>query len=122
MILVDTSIWIDHFRGSGSVLSALLHTDHVCTHAWVIGELACGNLGNRAEILGLLQALPQLAPATAEEVLFFIERQRLMGRGIGYVDVHLLAAAALHSSRLYTRDKRLHGIAEELGLAYPAVH
>lgn len=122
MILVDTSIWIDHFRSASNALSGLLHTDLVCAHAWVIGELACGNPSNRAELLGLLQALPQLAPATADEVLFFIERHRLMGRGIGYIDVHLLAAAALHSSRLYTRDKRLHGIAEALGLAYAAAH
>lgn len=118
MILVDTSIWIDHLRCAGGPLTAILPTHLVCTHAFVIGELACGSLSSRQEILGLLQALPRLGNANDDEVLFFIERHRLMGRGIGYVDAHLLASAAIHAARLWTRDKRLLVIAEELGLAY----
>lgn len=117
MILVDTSIWIDHLRAGSPALSGLLEAGRCCCHPFVIGELACGNLGKRQEILGLLQSLPSLSAATDAETLFFIERHRLMGRGIGYVDVHLLAATAIHGARLWTRDKRLKDIAEALGLA-----
>lgn len=120
MILVDTSLWIDHLRAAEGPLATLLETDLVCTHAWIVGELACGNLQNRREVLGMLQALPTLTAATDEEVLYFIEQRQLMGRGIGYIDVHLLTAAAIHSVRLLTRDKRLKAVAEELGLAYAA--
>lgn len=118
MILVDTSVWIDHFRAGDAALTSLLQTNLVCMHAWVIGELACGNLGNRKEVLGLLRALPHVTVATADEVLYFIEQHRLMGRGIGYIDAHLLAATAIHAARIWTRDKRLKGLAEDLGLAY----
>jgi len=123
LILVDTSIWVDHLRAEGGPLGQLLQANMVCTHNGVIGELACGTLRNRTEILALLRGLPRLAAASEDEVLFFIERHRLMGRGIGYADVHLLAAAALHGAYLRTRDKRLKEIAEELDLAYlPAEH
>lgn len=87
-------------------------------HPWVIGELACGNLDNRHEILELLQALPPLSAATHQEVLHFIELHHLMGRGIGYIDAHLLTAAAIRRAKLWTRDKRLNTIAEALDLAY----
>lgn len=120
MILVDTSIWIDHLRGGNAALAAALEGNRVCIHDFVIGELACGNLRKRREVLDLLQSLPRLAAAGAQEVLYFIERQELMGRGIGYVDAHLLAAAALHGAPLWTSDKRLHAIAEEKGWAYGA--
>ncbi len=120
MILVDTSIWIDHLRAAGGPLAPLLEGGAACCHPWVIGELACGNLGRRQEILGLLRALPSLAPATEDEALYFIEKQQLMGRGIGYIDVHLLAACALHSTRLWTRDRRLDLVARELRLAHQA--
>lgn len=120
MILADTSIWIDHLRTGSPVLAGLLETGQCCIHPFVIGELACGNLGNRQEILELLQSLPRLSTATDEEALFFIEQHRLMGRGIGYVDTHLLAATTIHAARLWTRDKRLKDIAEILGLAYLA--
>ncbi len=120
MILVDTSIWIDHLRLAKGPLTSLLQTDLVCTHACIIGELACGNLDNRQELLQMLQALPRLAAATDDEVLYFIGRHKIMGRGIGYIDTHLLAATAIHSALILTRDKRLQGIAEELGLAYPS--
>lgn len=120
MILVDTSLWVDHLRTPNGPMVSLLQTELVCTHAWVIGELACDNIRNRQEILKLLSELPRVAAASDEEVLHFIELHRLMGRGIGYIDAHLLAATALNAARIWTRDKRLHGIAEELGLAHSA--
>jgi len=118
VILVDTSVWVDHLRTGDRQMVSLLQAGGVYTHAWVIGELACGNLAHRQEVLGLLRVLPQLTVATDEEALYFIERHQLMGRGIGYIDVHLLAAAAIHATQIWTRDKRLNKIAEELGLAY----
>ncbi len=118
MILVDTSIWIDHLRRGNAPLAALLQSDLVCTHDFVVGELACGNLRNRAVVLGLLQSLPRLATATEEETLFFIEKRHLMGRGIGYIDAHLLAAAVIRGARLWTKDKSLKGSAEEIGCVY----
>lgn len=119
MILVDTSVWIDHLRTGDDELAALLNGSRVLMHPFVLGELACGNLRNRQEVLRLLKALPSTAVATDEEVLFFIERHALTGRGIGYVDAHLLSAVTLDgSSRLWTRDKRLRALANELALAY----
>jgi len=115
MILVDTSVWIDHLRTGDPTLTELLNASRVLMHPFVLGELACGNLRNRNEVLGLLRDLPRMTVATDDEVRFLIERQGLMGRGIGYVDAHLLAAVALaNSARLWTRDKRLHEAAELL--------
>lgn len=123
MILVDTSIWIDHLRSGSRALASLLQNDAVCAHDFVIGELACGNLRNRKEVLGLIQSLPRLSPATEDEALFFIEQQRLMGCGIGYIDVHLLAAAVIRGIPIWTKDKRLMAVAEEKGWAYaPGTH
>ena len=117
MILVDTSVWIDHFRGEEPLLVALLGSGEVLTHPFVIGELACGNLRNRREILGQLRRLPSAPHATDDEVLGFIERRMLMGRGIGYVDAHLLASGALAPDcRLWTRDVRLTTVARSIGL------
>jgi hypothetical protein len=118
MILLDTSVWVDHLRRGDPLVVAVLESGQAAVHAFVIGELACGNLKSRAGVIDLLQALPQLAMATDEEVLYFIERHKLMGRGIGYIDTHLLAAAAIGASFLWTRDKRLREIATELGVAY----
>ncbi|OYY27700.1 MAG: VapC toxin family PIN domain ribonuclease [Acidovorax sp. 17-64-282] len=118
MMLVDTSVWIDHLRHGEAELTAALQVGQVDMHPFVVGELACGNLQARAEVLGLLQALPQLQVATDKEVLFFMDAHALMGRGIGYVDMHLLAATRLGAHLLWTRDKRLHAIAAELGLAH----
>lgn len=118
MILVDTSIWIDHLRAGQASLAQMLETSLVCIHPMVIGELACGNLGNRDEVLRLLQDLPGVAVASDQEVLFLIEKHRLMGRGIGYIDAHLLTAGLMHPARLWTRDRRLVEIAHELGIAY----
>ena len=119
MILLDTSVWVDHLRRGDSLAVQVLESGQAAAHAFVIGELACGNLKSRVRVIDLLQALPQLAMATDDEVLYFIERHKLMGRGIGYVDAHLLAAAAISGSLLWTRDKRLREIATELGVACP---
>ncbi len=118
MILVDTSVWIDHLRVGDSVLMSLLNSSQVLMHPFVSGELACGNLANRSKLLSLFGDLPQSAVATQEEVLFFIEHNQLMGQGIGYIDAHLLAATALEgTAQIWTRDKRLARIAKGLKLA-----
>ena len=116
MVLVDTSIWIEHIRKPNSRLTGLLEAGLVSMHPWVVGELACGNLADRANTLYLLGLLPQIAVATEDEVLFFIEKHDISGRGAGYLDMHLLAAAALGSQKLWTRDRRLKDIASSLGL------
>ncbi|MDQ3447515.1 MAG: type II toxin-antitoxin system VapC family toxin [Pseudomonadota bacterium] len=118
MILVDTSVWVDHLRRGDSRLADLLDRGVVTTHPFVVGEIACGNLSDRSAVLILLQELPAVVAADNDEALGFIERHSLYGKGIGYVDVHLLAAVALtHDARLWTRDKRLHSVADDLGLA-----
>ena len=119
MIVVDTAVWIDYLRGAETALASLLSEGQVLAHPMVVGELACGNLRNRDEVLGLLGGLPRAPVATDQEVLAFIEHHRLMGRGIGYIDAHLLAATALASpSRLWTNDRGLSETAARLGLAY----
>ena len=119
MILVDSSVWVAHLRTNESALVELLNTGRVLSHPFVIGELACGNLKNRKAVLSLLQDLPPVPIATDEEMLFFIERHGLMGRGIGYVDAHLLSAVSLAgAARLWTRDKRLFAIAKSMSLAF----
>ena len=119
MILVDTSVWTDHLRVGDADLVTLLNSSRVLMHPFVLGELACGNLRDRNEVLALLKDLPRVAIATDDEVLFFIERHTLMGHGIGYVDAHLLAAVILSgATRLWTRDKRLQAVALSLVLAY----
>jgi len=114
MILVDTSVWVDHFRKGNAKLAALLETNKVICHPYIIGELACGNLKNRAEILSLLQALPPAVPARDEEVLQFINQHRLMGKGLGYIDVHLLASARLTGATFWSLDKTLRNTAANL--------
>jgi hypothetical protein len=119
MILVDTSVWIDHLRSGDEDLVGLLNSAQVLSHPFVVGELACGNLRNRVEVLTLLRELPQVTVATDAEVLYFIEQHGLTGRGIGYIDAHLLAAVSLATpARFWTRDKRLAAVAVDLGLAY----
>jgi predicted nucleic acid-binding protein len=119
VILVDTSVWIDHLRSGEQLLVAALEGGRVMMHPFVLGELACGNLANRSEVLELLGGLPAALTATDPEALEFIERRALMGRGIGYIDVHLLASIALSGDvRLWTKDRRLAAVAMELDLAF----
>lgn len=118
MMLVDTSVWIDHLRQGDAELTVALEAGEVWIHSFVVGELACGNLRMRGEVLSLLQALPSMPVCTDKEVLFLIDQHELIGRGIGYADAHLLASAKLGGARLWTRDKRLHTVASDLGLAH----
>ena len=107
MILVDTSVWIAHFRKRGPKLAELLGEALVLVHPFVVGELACGNLRNRARILTDLETLPSAASATYEEVMRLIEDRRLWGLGIGWIDAHLLASALLSNCQLWTMDRKL---------------
>lgn len=117
MILVDSSVWVDHLRHGDQRLVTLLEASQVLTHPFVVGEIALGSLKNRETILGSLRGLPQAATATDEEVQKFIESNALFGLGIGYIDAHLLAAVRLDAgSQLWTRDKRLGAIADRMGL------
>jgi predicted nucleic acid-binding protein len=120
VILVDTSVWVDHLRRSDELLADLLDHGNVLAHPFVIGELALGNLPKRGLILDALSDLPRATVATDDEVLHFTERNTLFGLGVGYIDAHLLAAVTLTAgSTLWTRDKRLHAVAEPLGLTTP---
>jgi predicted nucleic acid-binding protein len=119
MILADTSVWIDHLRWPNSTLADALAADEIVIHPFVIGELACGNLHNRRELLALWANLPFVPSATDEEVLRFIDRQKLMGIGLGYVDVHLLASTALAgTAKLWTKDRQLATAAAKLNLGH----
>ena len=116
MILVDTSVWVDHLRDGDAALAGVLQSGEVLAHPFVVGELACGDLRARDDILGLLRDLPQAQAVSDDEALAFIARHSLMARGIGYIDVHLLASAVLSQARLWTRDKRLAAVASALGI------
>lgn len=125
MILADTSVWVDHLRRGDTRLVDLLESASVLMHPFVAGEIACGSLADRKTVLELLQDLPTTAVAEFDEVLSFVEHHRLWGKGIGYVDVHLLAAVALtNGATLWTRDKRLRAAAQGLGCAFsePGAH
>jgi predicted nucleic acid-binding protein len=119
VILVDTSIWVDHLRDSDPALVTVLERGQALAHPWVTGELALGRLRERAGVLQLLDQLPQAVVATAAELLAFIEHHKLFGVGIGYVDAQLLASARLtEDAELWTGDRRLQGVAERVGVAY----
>jgi len=118
MILVDTSVWVDHLRSGTIGLDALLQDGQVLCHPFIIGELACGHLKNRAEILTLLQQLPVATRAEDEELIKFIEDHTLMGKGLGYIDIHLLMSAMLTKVPLWTIDRRLHEISLQLRLTH----
>jgi len=118
MVLVDTSVWIDHLRSGNAKLTALLNDGEVAIHPFIIGELACGNLKNRKEIISLLHALPHIEKADDDEVLFFIENHQLMGLGIGLIDCHLLASCKLANATILTKDKRLNIAADQLQLSH----
>jgi predicted nucleic acid-binding protein len=114
MVLVDTSIWVSHLRKTHAGLVDLLNDGEVACHPFIVGELACGDLKNRTIILSLLEALPMALPVEHEEALAFIENHDLMGKGLGYVDVHLLASAVLMGIPLWTFDRKLEQIADML--------
>ena len=119
MILVDTSVWVDHLRRGDPGLVALLERAAVVMHPFVMGEIACGSLKDRQSLLELLHDLPGAVIATDDEAMQFIERHRLFGKGIGYIDVHLLASVALTGgAQLWTRDQRLRQVAAAMGFAY----
>lgn len=118
MVLVDTPVWISHFREGNAGLAELLNNGEVACHPFIVGELACGNLKNRTTILSLLESLPMAAVAEHEEILTFIESNRLMGKGLGYVDVHLLASALLARVSIWTLDKRLEQVAVKFQVRY----
>ena len=117
MILADTSIWIDHLRLANPTLAGLLSKRLILVHSFVIGELAMGSLKDRKVIIENLSGLPVALKADDDEVLSFVERHRIYARGVGLVDVHLLASAKLTAASVWTRDRRLAGVAEEMGLA-----
>jgi predicted nucleic acid-binding protein len=118
MVLVDTTVWVNHLRYGNRGLEALLNDGHVICHPFIVGEIACGDLRNRVEILLLLQALPTASQVEHEEVMQFIEHYRLMGKGLGYVDMHLLASAILTKIPMWTLDKKLHEVSSKMGILY----
>ncbi len=119
MILVDTSVWVDFLRRGDSKLAALLESNTVLSHPFIVGELACGSIKNRQNFLANLQRLPQAVMATDPEVLEFIDRHGLMGQGIGYLDAHLLASVFLSDdARLWTRDRKLAALADAFKLSH----
>ena len=118
MVLVDTSIWVSHLRDGNAELATLLNHGKVLCHPLIVGELACGNLKDRSVILSFLQLLPMSIEAEHEEVLSFIENKRLMGKGIGYVDVHLLISAILTDVPLWTLDRKLAQVSDSLHIKY----
>jgi len=119
MVLVDTSVWVSHFRDGNTELANLLNDGRVLCHPLIVGELACGNFKDRAVILSFLQLLPMCIEAEHDEVLSFIENNRLMGKGIGYVDVHLITSAVLTGIPIWTLDKKLAQVADSLYKKYP---
>jgi predicted nucleic acid-binding protein len=121
MILVDTSVWVRHLREGDPDLERLLNNGEVMCHPFIVGEFACANLRNRHEILSLLQHLPLANQAKHEEVLHFIEQKQLMGKGLGYIDVHLSASAVLTGLLMWTYDKKLNEANDGLGIRYNPV-
>jgi predicted nucleic acid-binding protein len=118
MVLVDTSVWVAHFRERNSGFASLLNNGQVLCHPFVIGELACGNLKQRSEILSLLCALPSVVVAEHNEVMDFIENQSLMGKGLGFIDIHLITSALMSRVTLWTFDRKMNQFAALLGLAH----
>jgi predicted nucleic acid-binding protein len=118
VVLVDTSLWVSHLRKGVLALQTLLLEAEVACHPYIVGELACGNIKNRDEFLTLLQALPMLPVVTQEEFMHFVDSNKLMGTGIGFVDVHLLASSRLMQIPLWTEHKKLKAAATKLKLHY----
>ncbi len=118
MVLVDTSVWVMHLKHGQKTLKNLLMDDQVCCHPFIVGELACGQLFPRAEILSLLNQLPMVKEATHDEVLALIEQRKLMDKGVGYIDVHLLASSILGHVQLWTKDQKLNTILTDFNLNF----
>jgi predicted nucleic acid-binding protein len=118
MVLIDTSVWIDHFNRSDSALQFLLQEYKAVVHPFVLGELACGNFKNRDEIFGLLSNLPTIAEISMEEYFVFLENHKLYGLGLGFVDIHLLASSLISRCTIYTREKSLLTVANRLKIGY----
>jgi hypothetical protein len=119
MILIDTSVWIGHFRASNATLAGVLEEGLALIHPFVIGELACGKLRNRARILANLNALPCAVSATHDEVLRLIEDRKLWGSGLGWIDAHLVASALVTRCRFWTLDRKLNRAASAAGVEFP---
>lgn len=120
MVLVDTSVWVTHLRETHTGLVKLLNDGEAACHPFIMGELACGNLENRTIILSLLEALPMAAAVEHEEALSFIKGHNLMGKGLGYIDIHILASAVLSRTPVWTLDKKMEQVTEILRLRYQA--
>ena len=118
MVLVDTSVWVSHLRDGNAGLEKLLVNGEAACHPFIVGELACGNIRNRREILTYLQSLPMTILAEDEEVLKFIDENQLMGKGLGYIDIHLIASAVLTDVLLWTLDKTLDKFTKNIGIHY----
>jgi predicted nucleic acid-binding protein len=118
MVLVDTSVWIEHFRRNSPALRSLLEGAEVYCHPFVIGELACGNLKNRDEILSLLASLDKTTPVEDYEALEFVESNQLYGCGLGWIDIHLLSSALITGVKIWTLDRRLRQMAKRFDIAY----
>ena len=119
MVLVDTAVWVDHLHTNDEHLSMLLENEQIVIHPMIIGELAMGNLANRQQTLEDFAKLPEISVATHQEVLFFVEHHRLMGTGISYIDAHLLTASVLHGeTQLWTRDRRMMTVADQLEIMF----
>ena len=121
LVLADTSIWITHFRDGQVRLAKLLEQGLVACHPFIVGELACGSLKNRGEIIQLLEALPVVDVLEHNEVMEFIESRKLMSIGIGYVDIHLLGSSLLSNTPLWTFDKALIKAAKSLNIGYSGI-
>lgn len=118
MILIDSSVWIDHFRTENSLLSGLLMQGAIVMHEFILGELAIGNFKNRKEILTLLDSIPKLSKLTHDEFLYFLEQNSFYSKGVGFVDIHLLGSTKLAGVKIWTLDKRLLKLATSLNLNY----
>jgi predicted nucleic acid-binding protein len=118
MVLVDTSIWIDHFRNSNDQLVELLNDGEVICHPLIIGELACGHIKNRKEILSDLQALPQSSVIEHDEIMLFIDKNQIMGKGLGYIDMAILASSLVTGIPLWTFDQKLSVIAKKFNIHF----
>jgi predicted nucleic acid-binding protein len=118
MVLVDTSVWVSHLRHGNPKLQEMLQEGKVVSHPFIIGELTCGKISNRVEIISLMQSLPMLDIVEHEELLLFIEHNKMMGTGLGFVDVHLMAAAILAGIPLWTQDKKLRQACSRLSIDF----